>query len=527
MRARVTAILIAMGALALAPQVAQAAYVTAVDTSVRPAEGSPWSKGTLFQGQGFQVGATTGNGWAWGRAKGEAERCGWVLLTSLNPNPALTDATCGAPRSEPLEDSEHVLGGGASETWYVTCQSATLFGNYGGAAGNLRSPSGGVSYGQAVNWHYTTGNGYAASVDGPFNTPRFILRSCISRTPPGGGGGPGPGPSPGDDAELIGPPPWRLMDEEGLFAIFGPGRLSSASAFASGKPRVARSRVTIRLAQGNIVIANGLEGDRFDASGVYCKGWVLGTVDRDSRPFTGWVQRSAFRPLPRRSKRDCHAPVKFDDRIGWVNAPFHSITWLSGRGKWSTTGSASQSRLRRQGNAVAPDCGLYMNYNTAVQGAARFQDPVTPALAKNLFTRPEQAQTKDIIGYRYTSPGGDAALVSVKTGFKKTMIVKRHGKKHKVTKNVGLWSFVKRDCVVPLSAYSPKPDASRILYMPQIRVCKHPSDAVKKFNKRKPRSKRLHSVAPCRYANSRTSIKKPVPDHPQHGWLIGDPRLGG
>ena len=67
------------------------------------------------------------------------------------------------------------------------CQSATLFGNYGGAAGNLRSPSGGVSYGQAVGWRYTTGNGYAASVDGPFNTPRFILRSCISRTPPGGG----------------------------------------------------------------------------------------------------------------------------------------------------------------------------------------------------------------------------------------------------------------------------------------------------------------------------------------------------
>lgn len=166
--------------------------------SVRPAEGSPWSKGTLFQGEGFSVGETTGNGWAWGRAGGEADRCGWVLIAEINST-TRTDSTCGAPRSEPLEDSEHVPGGGPSERWYVTCESATLFGNVGGAAGALRSPAGSVGRGAALGWRYTTGNGYAASIDGPTGTPRFILRSCISRTPPAGPApDPGPAPAPAD-----------------------------------------------------------------------------------------------------------------------------------------------------------------------------------------------------------------------------------------------------------------------------------------------------------------------------------------
>ena len=286
MRRRVAGIALAMLALALVPQAAQAAYVTAVDTSVRPAEGSPWSRGTLFQGQGFQVGATTGNGWAWGRAKGEAERCGWVLIGALNST-THTDTTCGAPKSEPLGDSAHVPGGGASQTWYVTCQDATLFGNYGGAAGNLRSPSGAVFHGQAVGWRYTTGNGYAASIDGPTGTPRFILRSCISRTPPGG------------QSELIGPAPWRLLDEEGLFTLYGPGQLATASAFAAaGKARVARTRATIRLAKGNIVLANGLRGDAFESSGVYCEGWVLG-LSRAGRAISVAGSRRARSPAIR------------------------------------------------------------------------------------------------------------------------------------------------------------------------------------------------------------------------------------
>jgi hypothetical protein len=517
-RTRVATIGLALAVLGLAPAAAQAAYVTAVDTSVRPAEGSPWSKGTLFQGQGFQVGATTGNGWAWGRAKGEAERCGWVLIGTLNST-TRTDTTCGSPKSEPLEDSAHVPGGGASETWYVTCQDATLFGNYGGAAGNLRSASGTVTYGQAVGWRYTTGNGYAASIDGPTGTPRFVLRSCISRTPPGAGG-------PGASTSYIGPPPWRILDEEGLFALFGPGQLATASAFASaGKPRVARTRVTIRLAQGNIVLANGLHGDRFTSAGVYCKGWVRGTIDRGGRPFHGWIQTSALTRKPKRTKRDCNAPVRFDDRIAFVNAPFRSITWLrsmklkgkKGSGGWATTGAASQARLRRDPatGAVAGDCGVYMNY---VPGAG-LQDQVTPTMAAKLFKRPEMSRPTEIIGYRYTTPGGDAALVSLKTGFKKGP----HG-----GKNVGLWGFVKRDCVVPLKTYSARSHVSQI-YQTEIRICDaiRPSRAVARFNARKKSSSRLKAVAPCKLPNAATKPGKPAPDSPASGWRVGTLRLGG
>jgi hypothetical protein len=51
--------------------------VTALDTSVRTYEASPWSIGTLFTGQGFSVGEVRGS-WAWGYAGGEAQTCGWV-----------------------------------------------------------------------------------------------------------------------------------------------------------------------------------------------------------------------------------------------------------------------------------------------------------------------------------------------------------------------------------------------------------------------------------------------------------------
>ncbi len=202
---------------ALVPASAEAAFVTAVDVAVRPAEGSPWSKGTLFRGEGFQVGHTTSTGWAYGRAKGGAERCGWVLISEINST-TRTDDTCGSPKSEPLGDSEHVPGGGPSERWYVTCESATLHGNYGGGPGQLRSEAGTVTRDTALGWRYTTGDGYAASVDGPTGTPRFILRSCISRTPPPGAPGPGPapepqpGPAPSDPALGI-PAPGPQMPE--------------------------------------------------------------------------------------------------------------------------------------------------------------------------------------------------------------------------------------------------------------------------------------------------------------------------
>ena len=210
---------------------------------------------------------------------------------------------------------------------------------------------------------------------------------------------------------------------------------------------MARTRVTIRLAKGNIVLANGLRGDPFESSGVYCEGWVLGTVSRGPRRFEGWVQTSALSRKPRRSVRGCRDSVKFRDRIAFVNAPFRSITWqrskelkgVSGKGGWGTTGSASQSRLRRAGNAVAAARST-RDYVPGAAAGARLQDPVTPTLANRLFKRPELSRPTGLIGYRYTTPAGDAALVSVKTGFKKGP----HG-----GKNVGLWGFVKRDCVVP------------------------------------------------------------------------------
>jgi len=176
-------LILAAAAAALgAPAAASAAYVTAGDVAVRTYAGSPWSKGTLFRGQGFQVGHTDG-AWAWGRAGGEAERCGWVLASAFNSTTKKTDTTCGAPQTQPLDDDEHVAGGGPSQRWYVICQSARLFGNYRGP-GDLRSQSGDLSLGDAVGWRYTVKGGYAASVDGPTGSPRFILRSCIDRNPP-------------------------------------------------------------------------------------------------------------------------------------------------------------------------------------------------------------------------------------------------------------------------------------------------------------------------------------------------------
>jgi hypothetical protein len=82
----------ALGCLAISTT-AQGAYVTVADTSVRTYEGSPWSIGTLYTRQGFSVGAVKG-AWAWGYAGGNARRCGWVLVSSLNST-TRTDTRCG------------------------------------------------------------------------------------------------------------------------------------------------------------------------------------------------------------------------------------------------------------------------------------------------------------------------------------------------------------------------------------------------------------------------------------------------
>jgi hypothetical protein len=243
---------------------------------------------------------------------------------------------------------------------------------------------------------------------------------------------------------------------------------------------------------------------------------VLGTVTRGSRHFRGWVQASALTRNPRRSRRGCRDSVEFRNRIAFVNAPFHSITWLRSNNRWGKTGSASQSRLRRAGSAVAPDCTLHMNYDPGAAAGARLQDPVTPELEKKLFKRPAFARTTERIGYRYTTPAGDAALVSVKTGFKK-------GRERK---NVGLWGFVKRDCVVPNKTYSPSSRAN-VIYQTEIRICDRPGDAVKRFNRRKKRLQRLRSVAPCKLPNSATKPGDPHPDSAAHGWRVGTLRLSG
>lgn len=513
---------------ALAPASAEAAFVTAVDVSVRPAESSPWSKGTLFKGEGFSVSETTGNGWAYGRAGGEADRCGWVLISEINST-TRTDNTCGSPKSEPLGDSEHVPGGGPSERWFVTCESATLHGNYGGGPGQLRTPAGTVGRGTALGWRYTTGDNYASSVDGPTGTPRFILRSCISRTPPAGpapdpGPTPTPTPTPAPAVALVGPPPLRLLDEDILFERFGAdlGVKSSAVARAAGPVTVKRTRATIRLAPGNIVIANGLKGDRFQSSGKHCKGWYFGTVTRrgSGAKHTGWVQKGGLRGSPRASVRTCgKSLIDFRERIGFVNAPFRSITFRKA-GKWSTTGSASQAHIRLDGYdpakgvdaaTIAAGCELYLNREPGAAPTDQIQGPIEDLV----FKSNDQRTAKRTIGYRYTTTDGAYALVSIKSGF---------GDK------VGLWAFVRRDCVEALRVRPVKAGARRStvnrVYQTEIRICNRlkPSAAVKLFNKRK-RARRLSAIKPCELPDGATrKAGDPKPDSDRDGWRIGSLR---
>lgn len=477
---------------ALAPASADAAFVTAVDVAVRPAEGSPWSKGTLFQGEGFQVGATTSNGWAWGRAKGGAERCGWVLISEINST-TRTDTTCGAPSSEPLGDSEHVPGGGPSERWYVTCESATLHGNYGGP-GQLSNPAGTVTGGTAVGWRYTTGDNYAASVDGPTGTPRFLLRSCISRTPPSA---PGPAPpqeqppgAPEPDDEGENPPAFDLLDGEliaelRVSASSGSLRAAAASpparaAQARGAIRIKLPRATIRLARGNLVVANALRGDTFSPRGSHCFSsrtrrardvwWYFGTVRRGNRNLTGWVQGTGLSHLPRGTSSACGRTLAVGPRVGAINAPFRSITYRTSKKAWRSTGSPTEAVLKTEGDPLrlAAGCDLYMNYDGDSPA-----DEITPALARRLFESGDLRTALGTIGYRYTTPNGRFALVSVPTG--RTARVKGR------TKSTGLWAFVRRECVLPKSARDPDSRFRRI-YFTSIRVCANVRRDIKKMN---------------------------------------------
>jgi len=496
---------------------AHAAAVTAVDVSVRPAEGSPWSKGTLFKGEGFQVGATTGNGWAYGRAKGSAERCGWVLISELSST-TRTDTTCGDPKTEPLEDSEHVAGGGPSERWYVTCESATLFGNYGGAAGNLRSAASTVTLGTPVGWRYTTGNGYAASIDGPTGTPRFILRSCISRTPPGGGpagdgpaGGDPAGGDPAGDEGLIGPDPFTVLDEDILFDRFGGGIAGAAFATAAeSKPiTVKRTRATIRIAPNNLIVANGLRGDRFTPGRGSCKGYAYGTITRGGTnvKHTGWVQVAGLSRRPR-VRGGCGRVLPYGDRIGFVNAPSRSVTYRRKTRAWTTTGSASSAYL-------TAGCQLHMNYTPGVG----LQDPVTGPVQQWVFKNGDNSSLGKTIGYRYTTADGQAALVTTKSGY---VSISKKGKR----REVGLWGFVSRGCVVPTKT---RGGTANTVYQPEIRICDGrvlPSRAVKTLNRggKKQRSKRIRRVSPCRMANKPSNPGRPKPDNLRDGWNFGKVR---
>lgn len=539
-------------AAAFAPASADAAFVTAVDVAVRPAEGSPWSKGTLFQGEGFQVGATTSSGWAWGRAKGGAERCGWVLISEINST-TRTDTTCGAPSSEPLNDAEHVPGGGPSERWYVTCESATLFGNYGGP-GQLSNAAGSVTMGAALGWRYTTGDNYAASVDGPTGTPRFLLRSCISRTPPAGptpdpgpGPAPTPTPTPTPDDDSLGPPPFRVLDAEILFERFGDDDASdSARATAAagsvsrrGDPSgitVKRTRATVRISWRNIVIATGLRDDVFRPTNSSCKGWYYGTMIRmtNGKPtgarYTGWVQGAGLSRTPRNTKGDCRRTFPFASRIGFVNAPFRSVSFRKRpatpknkmpKPMWYTTGFPSKAflKLDKQQN-LDPDCTLSLNY---VPGVGLL-DPVEGDIANKVFKGGDVNRATFMIGYRYTTTDGNFALISVKSGF----MARDKAKKGRPAKkrDVGVWAFVKRACVIPLHARASKTDGKvpepRYIYEREIRICNRvkPSIAVKTLN-RPPASERRLREKPCRLPNPGTQAKNPQPEGDVNGWITG------
>lgn len=281
------------------------------------------------------------------------------------------------------------------------------------------------------------------------------------------------------------------------------------------------------------MIANGLRGDRFSSSGTFCKGWILGTVTRGTAKYTGWVQRGGLTGSPKTSERNCRRAVPFRDRIGHVNAPFRSITFRISKelkfkktkrskkrtvksvGAWGVTGSTSQVNLRLAGGELAPDCGLHMNY---VPGVG-LSDPVGP-LAKRLFKKGDMSSVTKKIGYRYTTTDGAFALVSVPTGFQ------AKAKGGRGTRSVGLWAFVKRDCVQDLKVRNPDAKANRV-YQTEIRICNAilPSVAVKRFNRLRTRAARLAAVEPCELPNKTSKPGMPDADEETDGWNIGSLRL--
>ena len=245
--------------------------------------------------------------------------------------------------------------------------------------------------------------------------------------------------------------------------------------------------------------------------------------------------------MVRRTKRDCNATVRYDDRIGFVNAPFRSVTFRRTkeirrgkkrkiyRGNWTATGSASEVRLARNPqdeDLLAPGCStLYMNYVPAEPPENRFQDPVTGKRAKELFLKGNRSPMKEKVGYRYTTAGDrDAAMVSVPTGFMRVPR-RRPGARPPEPKPVSLWAFVKRDCVRTPRETNP---ASKItsLYFSEIRICDglKPSDAVKKLNQSTSRAKRFVAIKPCRLPNAATQPGQSRPDHPEDGWNVGSVR---
>lgn len=283
---------------------------------------------------------------------------------------------------------------------------------------------------------------------------------------------------------------------------------------------VKRTRATIRISPRNIVIANGLRGDRFESSGKHCKGWYFGTITRDTgAKHTGWVQKAGLRGTPKASQRTCgQSLLDFRERIGFVNAPFRSVTFRRS-GVWDTTGSASMAYLRLNGpepdlgDAPASDCQLFMNYEDGTPS-----DPVQGRIERLVFksgsVKPTAAQT---IGYRYTTADGNYALISVKFSS---------------GGEVGVWMFVKRSCVVPRNFRrstgtgkngQPLPRSKvNTVYQTEIRICNgpRPSKAVVTLNKG-PKNRRIRKVKPCELPNDKTTPGAPKPESRRDGWEIG------
>lgn len=194
---------VAVAVVALcASATAQATVVTAQTATVRTAPGS-WPTGTLTSGQSFSVSGVDGS-WAFGLARAEANRCGWILVSALQSTTRTsTDGRCDAPGRIPLNDDSHVANEGPSESRTVTCQDVTVFGNYDfdGGTGS-KTPFGTLTNGAAVGWRYSK-RGVAWIEAGGLQG--YVQDSCVPRpasapppTDPGGPGDPDPGPDPGN-----------------------------------------------------------------------------------------------------------------------------------------------------------------------------------------------------------------------------------------------------------------------------------------------------------------------------------------